>query len=266
MVVEFTLDGESLGAAMTDDEGYARLRWTPPRCGEYEIMVRIKAVPDRDHAEMLKVSPTGLHVSARNKDAPFIVIDLDRTVVKSDFKKVVFSDSAKPMPHAAQVVHELSEKYGIIYLTHRPDLLANKSKNWLRDNGFVRAPLLVSSFKQSIGESGKFKSDRLKELRADFPNISIGIGDKISDIEAYLANDMTGYLIPHYDHNDDDAGDLSKLARTIRKLNKKINVVDGWKEIRDGILTGRKYPPADYAASLEKRAKQIREKKKNRKK
>ncbi len=264
--VEFTLGAESLGKVLTDEDGYARLKWTPPRSGDYEIKVKITAVPDKDHEELLKVAPTSLHVSARPKDARFIVIDLDRTVVESGFGRVVFTDSAKPMPHAAEVVGELAGKYGIIYLTHRPDFLGNKSKNWLTDNGFVRAPLLVSSFKQSIGDSGKYKSARLAELRKDFPNIRIGIGDKISDVEAYLANDMTGYLIPNYDRNSDDSGDFRKLAKTIRKLDGRIHVVDGWEEISAGILTGRKFPPAAYADRLDAWAKQLKEEKKKKKK
>ncbi|MCD4699983.1 MAG: hypothetical protein K8R91_05370 [Phycisphaerae bacterium] len=257
--VEFTLERESLEKVLTDEEGYARLKWTPPKSGDYDIKVKITAVPDDDYKDMLKVTPASLLVSARPKDAPFIVIDLDHTVVDSGFATVVFSDTAKPMTRADKVVGELAGKYGIIYLTHRPDLLGNKSKDWLTSNGFVRAPLLVSSFKQSIGDSGKFKSGRLAELRKDFPNISIGIGDKISDVEAYVANDMTGYLIPNYDRDDDDAGDFRKLAKKIRKLDSQIHVVDGWEEIRDAILKGQKFPATAYADRLEVRAKELKE-------
>ncbi|MDY7011154.1 MAG: hypothetical protein SVV80_10445 [Planctomycetota bacterium] len=260
--VEFTLGKELLGKVLTDKDGYARLKWTPPKSGDYEIKAKITAVPEDDYKDMLKVTPASLLVSARPKDAHFIVIDLDHTVVDSGFAKVVFSDTAKPMARADKVVKELSGKYGIIYLTHRPDLLGNKSKDWLTGNGFVRAPLLVSSLKQSIGDSGKFKSERLAELRKDFPNIRIGIGDKISDVEAYVANDMTGYLIPNYNRDDDDAGDFRKLAKKIRKLDSRIHVVDGWEEIRAGIFKSQKFPPAAYADRLDARAKQLDEEKK----
>ncbi len=259
--VEFTLGRESLGKVLTDKDGYARLKWTPPKSGDYEIKVKITAVPDDIYKDMLKVTPASLLVSAKPKDAPFIVIDLDHTVVASSFFRVITS-GAKPMSQADRVVGELAKNYGIIYLTHRPDLLGNKSKNWLTDNGFVRAPLLVSSFRQSVGDSGKFKSARLAELRKDFPNVRIGIGDKISDVEAYVANDMTGYLIPNYDRDDDDAGDLRKLAKKIRKLDKRIHVIDGWEEIRAAILTGKKFPATAYADRLDARAKQLKEKKK----
>ncbi len=259
--VEFSLGKESLGEVLTDKDGYARLKWEAPKAGDYEIKVKIKAVDDDDYKEILKTTPASLLVSVRPKDARFIVIDLDHTVVASSFFKVLTS-GAKPMPKADGVVGELAKKYGIIYLTHRPDLLGNKSKNWLTDNGFVRAPLLVSSFKQSIGDSKKFKSGRLKELRKDFPNIRIGIGDKIGDVEAYVENDMTGYLIPNYDRDDDDADDFRKLAKKIRKLDKRIHVVDGWDEIRAAILTDKKFTATAYANRLEARAKKLKEEKK----
>ncbi len=262
--VEFSLGKESLGEVLTDKDGYARLKWAPPKAGDYEIKVKIKAVPDDDYKEMLKVTPALLLVSARPKDTRFIVIDLDHTVVASSFFRVITS-GAKPMSKADKVVGELAKKYSIIYLTHRPDLLGNKSKNWLTDNGFVRAPLLVSSFKQSIGDSKKFKSGRLAELRKDFPIICIGIGDKIGDVEAYVENDMTGYLIPNYDRDDDDDGDLRKLAKKIRKLDKRIYVVDTWDEIRAAILGGKKFTATAYADGLEARAKQLKEDKKKKK-
>ncbi len=123
--VEFSLGKESLGEVLTDKDGYARLKWAPPKAGDYEIKVKIKAVPDDDYKEMLKVTPASLLVSACPKETRFIVIDLDHTVVASSFFKVLTS-GAKPMSKADRVVGELAKKYGIIYLTHRPDLLGNK--------------------------------------------------------------------------------------------------------------------------------------------
>ncbi len=260
--VEFTLGRESLGKVLTDKDGYARMKWKAPKAGDYEIKARIVAVPDDDFKEMLKVTPASLLVSARTKDTRFVVIDLDHTVVASGFSKVLMG-GAKPMPQAAKIVKELAGGgYSIIYLTHRPDLLANKSKKWLTDKGFIRSPLLVSSLKQSIGDSGKFKTARLKELKKEFPNIRLGIGDKISDVEAYVANGMTAYLIPNYDREDDDADDFRKLAKKIRRLDKRIHVVDGWDEIRAGVLDGKAFSAVDYADRLDARARALKERKK----
>jgi hypothetical protein len=245
--VEFFQDETSLGKVKTDKEGYAKLNWTPPKAGDYNLTAKIAAVPDEDFKEMLKCTPAPLLVSARAKDTKFVVLDLDHTVVGSSFFRVLFG-GAKPMPKAAEVVKELTKNYSLIYLTHRPGLLTIKSKKWLVDNGFPRAPLLVSKFKQAMGDSGKFKTGRLEALREQFPNVAIGIGDKLSDAEAYVANGLKAYLIPHYDRKDDD--DVRDMAEKIRKLNKNIQVVDDWDQIRAGILKARKYPPTTYAASL----------------
>ncbi|KPK85805.1 MAG: hypothetical protein AMJ81_02620 [Phycisphaerae bacterium SM23_33] len=245
--VEFLLGQTSLGKVKTDSGGHARLNWTPPKPGDYGLTAKIVAVPEKDFEDMLKCAPTPLLVSARTKDTKFVVLDLDHTVVASSFFRVLFG-GAKPMPESAEVVKELSKDYSVIYLTQRPGLLTVKSKNWLTGNGFPRAPLLVSEFKQAVGDSGKFKTGRLKALREQFPNVAIGIGDKISDAEAYVANGLKAYLIPHYDRQDD--GDVRDMAEKVGKLNQDIQVVDDWEQIRAGILKARKYPPGTYAAGL----------------
>lgn len=252
--VEFSLGRTSLGKVKTDKQGYAKLNWKPPKPGDYKLTAKIVGVPDEDFKDMLKCTPAPLLVSARTKDTRFVVLDLDHTVVGSSFFRVLFG-GAKPMPKAADVVKQLSKDYSLVYLTHRPGLLTIKSKSWLTQNGFPRAPLLVSKFKQAMGDSGKFKTGRLKALREQFPNVAIGIGDKISDAEAYVANGLKAYLIPHYDRKDDD--DVRDMAEKIRKLNKDIQVVDDWDQIRVGILKAKKYPPTTYAAGLKALARRL---------
>ena len=262
--VEFVLKDKSLGVVRTDDEGYATLKWRAPEVeGDYLIKVRIIDVPSNKFKEALKVAPASLLVAVRAEQTPFIVIDLDHTVVDSSFFSVLLG-KAKPMKGAAKTIKELNRHYSLIYLTHRPELLANKSKNWLNKNGFVRAPLLVSSLRQAIGSSAKFKATRLKNLRQKFPNICIGIGDKFEDVQAYLDNDMVAYLIPHYDKNDDD--DLRKMIRKISKLDKSVQVVETWKEIRAGILQGEKFTPAEFVRKLRIRLEHLKRTKEKEKK
>lgn len=259
--VEFRLDQTSVGKVKTDKDGYAKLTWTPPKAGDYHLTAKIVAVDDDDLKDLLKCTPAPLLASARAKDTKFVVLDLDHTVVGSSFFRVLLG-GAKPMPKAAEVVKELRKKYSLVYLTHRPGLLTGKSKSWLTDNGFPRAPLLVSKFKEAMGDSGKFKTGRLKALRKQFPNVAIGIGDKLSDAEAYVANGLKAYLIPHYDKDDDD--DVREMAGKIRKINKNIQVVDDWEQVRAGILKAGKYPPATYAKRLESLAKRLAAEKRRR--
>jgi len=266
VTVEYFLGKQSLGRATTDKDGYAKLKWKPPQAKapqDHEITAKIVAVPDDDLEEMLKATPASLLVAVRPKDASFAVIDLDHTVVDSGFARVLIG-GAKPMPQAAKTVKELAGKYDLIYLTHRPDLLTVTSKRWLTDNGFPRAPLLVSTFKQAIGDSGEYKSARLKQLREQYPRLEIGIGDKLSDAKAYADNGMKPYLIPHYDKDDDD--DVRDMAEEVRKLKADVQVVEGWDDIRDGVFKKKSFPPAVYAKRLDDRSRALQMEKQRKKK
>jgi len=256
VTVGYFLADEKLGQAATDGEGRATLKWKPPGRGDYEITVKILAVPDDDLEDMLEASPTPLWVSVRPKDARFVVIDLDHTVVASGFARVLIG-GARPMSRAAEVVSEIAKEYSLIYLTHRPDLLAGKSKRWLADNGFPKAPLLVSTLRQAAGGSGEYKTARLKQLRECFGRLEIGIGDKVSDVHAYTANGMRAFLIPHYDRDDEE--DLRELAERLGEISGDVDVVDGWDQIRAGIFTDARYSPGAYADGLRARARRLRE-------
>ena len=260
LTVDFKLAGKSLGTAETDGKGRATLKWKPPKAGSYEIAAGIAAAKDETYAALTELKPAPLCVSARTKDTKFVVIDLDHTVVASSFIRVIVG-GAKPVPDAAKVVKELESKYSIVYLTHRPDLLTVNSKNWLKDHKFPRAPLLVSSLKEAFGDSGKFKTGRLKDLRKAFPAVALGIGDRLSDSQAYVDNGLKAYLIPHYDHDDDE--DCRDMARDLRELNKDVQVVDTWKEIREGVFNGKQFPLRAYADRLDARAKTLKRKDKD---
>ena len=275
VTVEYLLGEESVGSVATDEDGYATLKWPVPGPGrdaerqkrsapaDYEFSAKIVGVPDDDYDEMLKVTPAPLLVSVRAKDTRFVVIDLDHTVVASGFARVLIG-GAKPMPRAAEAVRELSTRYSIIYLTHRPELLSVKSKRWLSDNGFVRAPLLVSTLGQALGDSGKYKAAKLRELRRQFPGLAIGIGDKLSDADAYAANGMKAYLIPHY--KPDKHKDVRKMADGVRRLKGGVQVVDDWDELRAGVFQDRRFTAKAYAKKLDARAKLLAREEKRRKK
>ncbi|MDP7637680.1 MAG: hypothetical protein QF577_09055, partial [Phycisphaerae bacterium] len=76
-----------------------------------------------------------------------------------------------------------------------------------------------------------------------------GIGDKFSDTEAYVANGLKAYLIPHC---KDKPKDLRKMASRIRRLpgSARLHVVDNWYDIEAGIFDGKTFPPATYARAL----------------
>ncbi|HUS47921.1 MAG TPA: hypothetical protein VM098_07370 [Phycisphaerae bacterium] len=243
-----------IGTAQTDKDGYGRISWQPPKAGDYEFTVRVLQPPeDDDYQDALKVTPAPLLVAAREKNTELAIVDLDRTVVDASFLRVLMGD-AKPMEGSVDVMHKLAERYTIVYLTHRPNILTRKSKSWLSENDYPRGPLLVSELKQAFGDSGKFKTAKLKALQASFPNPRIGIGDKLSDAQAYVDSGMTAYLIPHY--NKKKPKDMRKVAQAIRQLKgrARLHVVGSWQEIEEGVFQDRSFPPQAFANQLDAEA------------
>jgi hypothetical protein len=253
--VTFILGSTVIGRAQTDGSGLASLAWTPPAAGTYQLSAHISALPSGAPHDVLEVVAAPLLVSAQPPNAKIVVIDLDHTVVDAGFFRVLVGDPS-PMADAVRVTDRLAGTYAIVYLTHRPDLLTRKSKEWLTRHAFPRGPLLVSELEQAFGDSGKFKTARLKDLKNAYANVAIGIGDKLSDAQAYVDNGLTAYLIPNY---KDKPKDMRKLAGEIRGLNGRgrLNVVDGWAEIQAGVFGGDKYPPGAYADRLAKRADEL---------
>ena len=264
VTVGFYRDSKLIGTAKTDDSGRAALYWTPPKEGDYFFTAKINAVPDKDYRDMLAVSPAPLLVAARTKKTPFVVIDLDHTVVDSSFFRVLVG-GAKPMADSVKITTKIAKEYSIIYLTQRPALLTRKSKLWLQDNRYPAGVLLLGDLREALADSGRFKTNLLTETKKAFPGIRIGIGDQPSDAQAYVDNGMEAYLFPHYKEKPKD---LRKKAEQIREIQgqDRLYVVQSWSEIEAGILKGRKFPPETFVSYLEHRARQLQtEEEKNKK-
>ena len=253
---EFSDGKKVIGTAKSDKDGYATIQWKAPAKGEIPLTVKIKSIPSDMEKDVMTISPRNLLVVVRSRETELAVLDLDHTVVASDFWKVLFGN-AVPMVDSVRVTKMLAEKYTIVYLTQRPDLLSAKSKQWLIDNGFPTGVMLVGTLNDVIGGSGPYKKARLASLKQNYPNIKLGIGDKSSDASAYIDNGVTAYLIPNY--NPNKLKDVTKLADEIRALpdNGLLNVVGSWKEIEQSITQSRKYPPKAFIAALESRAQEL---------
>ncbi|MCP4707741.1 MAG: hypothetical protein GY869_03875 [Planctomycetes bacterium] len=207
------VDGEELGEAITDEEGFASWHFTPDKTGDYEIIFYLP-----DTAEY-RPKQTPALLSVRTDDKPIIVSDLDHTVIdiKSE-TQFFFHDNEKifPLPGLPDILYELANDYDIIYLTARDDMYVNVTKNWLDRHNLPAAPMFVCDLSEDPFNQGKYKIEALKKLKEKWPNITIGIGDKVHDAEAYLANDMTAYIIGDYD-----------------ELPEKTIQVTGWSEIQE---------------------------------
>lgn len=265
VAVGFYLDSKLISTAQTNHDGLATISWSPPAVGDYDFEARIEKIPDDLDKQMLDVHPAPLLVTVRAKNTAFVVIDLDHTVVDSSFL-VVLLGGGKPMADSVEITNRIARHYSLIYLTHRPDLMTHRSKSWLRKHKYPLGPLIVSELKQALGSSGKFKTSKLAAIKKVFPNIKIGIGDKLSDAQAYVDNGMVAFLIPDYDQEDPD--EMREMARDIRSLRGegRLNVVSSWRQIEAGIFQSKKFPPETFADWLDKQATQLKAEEEKKKK
>ena len=60
----------------------------------------------------------------------------------------------------------------------------------------------------------------LKKLKAQWPKITIGVGDKVHDAEAYLANGMTAYIIGEHNDLPEEAIAVKSWGEILEKLKK----------------------------------------------
>ncbi len=252
VTVGFYQGSKLIGTDRTDRSGRAAVDWRPPEQGNYSLTAKINAVPSEEYREMLSTKSAPLLVAAHDKKKPFVVIDLDHTVVDSSFFRVLLG-RAKPMANSVTVTKKIAKTYGVVYLTQRPILLTRKSKSWLTKQKYPAGPVLLSELTEALAGSQSFKTSELALMRKSFPQVMIGIGDKPSDAQAYVDNGMTAYLLPHY---KEKAKDLRKKAEEIRRLNGRgrLNVVDNWTQVEQGIFKGRQFPSEPFVINLRRRA------------
>ena len=225
--IQFHLDERRLGEVASNTDGNAAVRWTAPeRPGDYVVRVRIKPDDQPDKP----VEETQLLVAVRKPDTPMVVVDLDKTVVASGFARVLLG-GAKPMSGANVVLERLAKTHTIIYLTHRPGFLGPKSKRWLTENRFPTGPVLTSTLGGFLKGSGDYKTGRIASIKRTYPNLAVGIGDKISDARAYADHGLASILILHVDWSEDDPEDYEKVARDLASLPQAVHVVTNWSDV-----------------------------------
>lgn len=241
LAVRYYRDGKLFKVTETGDDGIASVSFTPDSPGDYEFVVQIAAAGLRE----MPPAPETLLVACRATEAPMVVVDLDKTVVASGFEAVLLG-KAKPMAQSQRVLARLASERSIIYLTHRPDYFGPKSRRWLAENGYPRGPLLMSTMGGFLKGSESFKAGRIAELKKTFSKIEIGIGDKISDGQAYLDNGMRAIVILDMPPEDDldRREDLRELAKKLGTLGDKAQVVTGWDQVEKALFDGASYPPA----------------------
>ena len=201
-----------LGEAQTDEEGFAVWRFMPQKTGNFTVVYQLP-----DDSKYKPKRAEGL-LAVRTEDKPVLISDLDNTIIDISNYQFLFhnNESIPPVPGAPEILKELSRQYDIIYLTARDDLYVNVTKNWLDMYGLPRAPLFVCDLSEEPADQGEYKKEVLRQLKAKWPNITIGVGDKVHDAQAYLANGMAAYILGEHD-----------------ELPENTITVKSWKEIQE---------------------------------
>jgi len=257
--IQFHLDERRIDQLTSDSDGNVRTRWTAPaEPGNYAIRVRVKP-DDQPEEEDRQVEAARLLVAVRKAETPLAVVDLDKTLVASGFATVLLGGtSAEPMAGSQAVLARLAGTTTIVYLTHRPDFLGPKSKKWLDTHKYPVGPLLTSSLGGLLEGSGTFKTERLAALKKTFPNLKVGIGDKVSDAQAYATLGMTSILIPDVDWSDDDAEDFEEKAAEIAALPESVQVATTWADVSAILFDGATRPKGPVVQRLRGIARDLR--------
>lgn len=254
--IQFFLGQQMIGETRTDGGGTAALKWkVPGKPGDYNIQAALNPADQSQD----KVADADIFVAARAKDATLVVVDLDRTVVQSGFFSVLVG-VAKPMPGAAVVLGRLARDNTVLYLTHRPDFLAPTSKHWLAENGFPPGPVLTSTMDTLLGGSGAYKAARLAAIKKTFPNVLLGIGDKVSDVKVYADCGARPILLCQPDWSEHEPEKFEKLADELAALPDSVQVVTNWQQVAAVCFEKATFPKQNMEKRLRDTARDIRRK------
>jgi hypothetical protein len=240
-----------LARALTDDEGIASVPFTPARPGDYVFTVE----PARGAKLEEFPPPAPILLACRSAEAPLFVIDIDGTVVRSNFEQVL-RDQAEPMAHSREVIRRVAKEHTVVYLTLRIDHLSRATRLWLEEHGYPRGPLLMGRFKHLFEGNRQYRTSRVAELTERFGAIRGGVGDKVSDAWAYANNDLPTYLLID-PQRIDEADDAEDLAEQVAELPEQVDVVTGWREAERAIFEAATFGPSRMVQRLRARAAEL---------
>ncbi len=234
----FVTDGSGrrrIGAAKTNADGIARIAQRFESLGLHTVTAEL------DPAELhsARVPSCELLVAVFESTQRFVVVDLDHTVVDAGLDEVLLGDP-DPLPDAAAVLTDLARQQHVLYLTHRPEFLRSRSKRFLKKWGFPEGPLLMCTLDEWASGSESFKTGELDRLLALFPNITLGVGDRISDGVAYRGNGLDCFIIVQPQKLT--AAQRVVLADQLEVLDDQAQVVTSWDQIRAVLAGTARYP------------------------
>jgi hypothetical protein len=183
--VEFFLDGRAVGSAVPNSRGLAVLPFNPPN-DPLTVAVGRATVGGR-------AIEGASRVFRWTPDRTAIAVDIDGTVVKTDYDELLFAAFDKdsiPLPGARETLQRLAGEFDIVYLTSRPRFLLEKTRRFLDAKGYPRGPVITAPRLRDALRRERYKQRTLHKLCADWPNLLIGVGNSPTDAQAYAANGL----------------------------------------------------------------------------
>jgi len=221
--IEFVANGAVLGSAVSAGDGYADLVVQAGQtAGDLVVTGRIAA------GQSYSAPAQPLLLAIRSPQARIVIIDIDRTICDGSNTDIVLKSASqiRPLPGAVQGMNDIAADATPIYVTARDDYFMRKTKAWLGHWGFPRGPVICSdSIRAQFWDPVPYKTAMIRFLKAQFPNMPAGFGNKNTDADAYHANGLTTYLF-------DTENDAPYRSFAI--------VERGWDELRASNRAGRR--------------------------
>lgn len=250
--IRFYRGDRMVAQSRTGDEGVASFNYKADTAGDYHFEARCQ-VSRKDQEEI----KTQAMLAVRPAHTPLCVVDIDKTLVASGFKKVL-RDEARPMEGSQRVMERLAVGRLVIYLTARPDYLGVLSRDWLRKHRYPDAPILTSDVEQLLGGSRSYKNEVLGMLRRDFTGPGVGIGNTSGDMKAYIENGLAAIFVLHISNEDRrDKDELRDKVEKLRELPPAVSVAWGWDEVEAAVFDQKDLPAERAIRRLEEMIERI---------
>lgn len=121
-LVEFFVDGESIGKTLSGGDGVAYKPLTPRRRGLHKI--KVTSGGDED---------TGLLLSLE-RGSGIVFVDIEGAILEGPF-------SREPRPGSQEAVRAIQKRFPVVFL-QRGLFDAKAVKQWLRENEFIELPVV----------------------------------------------------------------------------------------------------------------------------
>jgi hypothetical protein len=220
ITVNFTLGNASLGQAVTADNGFACIEYTAPANSPKDVNITCRCLlsPGSDYI----AEDANIYIAVRDNNTQILITDIDHTIadVSSAGFLVKSNEDVQAFANSAEVLGRLSKKYTIVYLTGREEIFMTKTKAWLKLRNFPSGPAFFWDLGKKPFSSGEYKTEAIKELKKTFPNITVGMGDLVTDAKAYLDNDMRAFIIG--ESKPDDLPEKARFVKTWLEIENEL--------------------------------------------